>query len=57
MPSNSASDGRSTTPSSWASSRSRRLEPMIRASVHYFNTEDEITRFCAAVDALCRNPK
>jgi selenocysteine lyase/cysteine desulfurase len=27
----------------------RSLVPMIRASVHYFNTEDEIARFCAAV--------
>jgi cysteine desulfurase / selenocysteine lyase len=30
----------------------RSLEPMIRASVHYFNTEGEIARFCAAVAAL-----
>jgi cysteine desulfurase/selenocysteine lyase len=30
----------------------RSLEPMIRASVHYFNTEEEIARFCAAVAAL-----
>jgi cysteine desulfurase / selenocysteine lyase len=30
----------------------RNLAPMIRASVHYFNTEDEIGRFCAAVEAL-----
>jgi cysteine desulfurase / selenocysteine lyase len=30
----------------------RGLEPMIRASVHYFNTEDEIARFCEVVDAL-----
>jgi selenocysteine lyase/cysteine desulfurase len=30
----------------------RNLEPMIRASVHYFNTEDEVARFCAAVAAL-----
>jgi selenocysteine lyase/cysteine desulfurase len=27
----------------------RSLEPMIRASVHYFNTEDEIARFSTAV--------
>ena len=30
----------------------RSLQPMIRASVHYFNTEDEIARFRAAVAAL-----
>jgi cysteine desulfurase/selenocysteine lyase len=30
----------------------RSLQPMIRASVHYFNTEEEIARFCAAVVAL-----
>jgi cysteine desulfurase / selenocysteine lyase len=30
----------------------RSLEPMIRASVHYFNTEDEIARFCAAVEGI-----
>jgi cysteine desulfurase/selenocysteine lyase len=30
----------------------RSLEPMIRASVHYFNTEDEIARFCAAVEEI-----
>ena len=30
----------------------RSLEPMIRASVHYFNTEDEIACFCAAVDEI-----
>ena len=30
----------------------RSLEPMIRASVHYFNTEDEIARFCAAFEEI-----
>jgi cysteine desulfurase/selenocysteine lyase len=30
----------------------RNLEPMIRASVHYFNTEDEIARFCAVVEEI-----
>jgi cysteine desulfurase/selenocysteine lyase len=30
----------------------RSLEPLIRASVHYFNTEQEIDRFCELVEAL-----
>ena len=30
----------------------RHLEFINRASVHYYNTEDEVTRFCAAVAAL-----
>jgi selenocysteine lyase/cysteine desulfurase len=27
----------------------RKLESMLRASVHYYNTEEEVARFCAAV--------
>lgn len=30
----------------------RKLESLARASVHYFNTQDEINRFAEAVDAL-----
>jgi selenocysteine lyase/cysteine desulfurase len=31
---------------------SRRLPPMIRASVHCFNTTDEVDRFCETLVAL-----
>jgi selenocysteine lyase/cysteine desulfurase len=32
--------------------RARHLPPVIRASVHYYNDEDEIARFAAAIAAL-----
>jgi cysteine desulfurase/selenocysteine lyase len=35
----------------------RALRPMIRASVHYFNSEDEIAGFCQLVEKLCRRPE
>jgi selenocysteine lyase/cysteine desulfurase len=35
----------------------RNLPPLIRASVHYFNTSDEIARLCEAVDGLPRSLK
>jgi selenocysteine lyase/cysteine desulfurase len=34
--------------------RARDLPPVIRASVHYYNDEDEIARFAAAIAALRR---
>uniref|UniRef100_UPI001C3034F7 aminotransferase class V-fold PLP-dependent enzyme n=1 Tax=Pantoea sp. GbtcB22 TaxID=2824767 RepID=UPI001C3034F7 len=30
----------------------RNLTEVIRASVHYYNSEDEVARFCSAIEAL-----
>lgn len=48
--------GINVSTSSAASTRldmeTRGLEQLVRASVHYYNSEDEVARFCAAVAAL-----
>jgi selenocysteine lyase/cysteine desulfurase len=44
-----------TTPSSTLlDAAARALPDMIRASVHYYNTEEEVARFAAAIAALAR---
>ncbi len=42
----------STPASTLLDSTARRLATMVRASVHYYNTEDEIERLCTALRAL-----
>ena len=42
----------STRRSTWIDMERRGLEAMARASAHYFNTQDEVARFCEAVDGL-----
>jgi selenocysteine lyase/cysteine desulfurase len=32
----------------------RKLEPLIRASLHYYNTDEEISQFCNAVAGITR---
>jgi selenocysteine lyase/cysteine desulfurase len=34
----------------------RALESVVRASPHYYNTEDEVARFCHAVASIAREP-
>ena len=42
----------STPTSTRIDAEARQLLDLVRASVHYYNTEDEIDRFCAAVDQI-----
>ena len=42
----------STPSSTLLDARARQLPDLVRASVHYYNTEDEVARFSAAVAAL-----
>lgn len=41
----------SRTPSTRLDMEDRGLTQIVRASVHYYNSEDEVARFCAAIDA------
>ncbi|MFT3771356.1 MAG: aminotransferase class V-fold PLP-dependent enzyme [Minicystis sp.] len=42
----------SSQPSTRLDMEARGLTSVVRASVHYYNTEDEVGRFCAAIRAL-----
>ncbi|HEX5165145.1 MAG TPA: aminotransferase class V-fold PLP-dependent enzyme [Thermomicrobiales bacterium] len=41
----------SRTPSTRLDMEERELREVVRASVHYYNSEDEVSRFCAAIEA------
>jgi selenocysteine lyase/cysteine desulfurase len=41
----------SRTPSTRLDMEDRGLSQVVRASVHYYNSEDEVSRFCAAIQA------
>jgi selenocysteine lyase/cysteine desulfurase len=51
-----AAQAKNVTVSSVASTRfdmeARGLQEVVRASVHYYNDENEVERFCAAVRAM-----
>ncbi len=42
-------------PSMQIDAQKRGLPELVRASVHYYNTEDELDRFCAALEKLIRS--
>ena len=42
----------STPSSTRLDAEARRLPELVRASVHYYNTEEEVERFAAAIAAL-----
>jgi selenocysteine lyase/cysteine desulfurase len=44
----------STTFSTRLDMEDRQLTEVLRASIHYFNTDEEIGRFCAAIDHLSK---
>jgi cysteine desulfurase / selenocysteine lyase len=45
-----------TTPShTLLDSEERKLRPMVRASVHYYNSEEEVERFAAAIEEIAKN--
>jgi selenocysteine lyase/cysteine desulfurase len=45
----------STRSSTLLDMEERGLTELVRASVHYYNSEDEIERFCAALERVMRD--